>query len=260
MRTGTGRSRWISRHTSRPSRPGSIRSRTTRSGRSRSHASTPPGRRPRSRPRSPRCAGGWRRRRRSVASSSTTRIVRVERRRERTRGSRWTHRLGKGCRGVLPELWRFGADRRDHATGRSAASTRRTIVDADGVARPRERRRSTAAPRRRGAPRSPESARPSSCDLDPGMVAAERRGPSPRRDRRRRCRDRRSRLGPDRESARRRARAITFQPRKRATNSVAGRRQTSAGRRPARRVPRASRDPIGERERLVVVVGDEERS
>src|SRR3954469_18937774 len=43
MSTGTGRARWMRRQTSSPSRPGSMRSRTTRSGARRSHASTPAG-------------------------------------------------------------------------------------------------------------------------------------------------------------------------------------------------------------------------
>src|SRR4051812_14669043 len=43
MRTGTGRERWMRRQTSRPSIPGSRRSRITRSGSSRSHSAIPAG-------------------------------------------------------------------------------------------------------------------------------------------------------------------------------------------------------------------------
>src|SRR4051794_3212812 len=43
MRTGTGRVRWMRRQTSRPSIPGSRRSRITRSGSSRSHSAIPAG-------------------------------------------------------------------------------------------------------------------------------------------------------------------------------------------------------------------------
>ena len=93
--------------------------------------------------------------------------------------------------------------------------------------------------------------------------AASRTRPRDRRDRARPPCGRRSRAAP-RSCGRRRASTVastTFaKPRNRATNSVAGRRQTSCGRTDLLDAPGPhDHDPVGERERLVLVVGDEER-